>query len=117
MFTYQTMAMAGFWLRIKVIIGLSMVGISTGFRPAQHFFPSDSLGIIVLVNQNGSAVPSVVRNIVSDRMLGVAVTDWNKELKARRDKGHQTTGGRPEGEIFQQSEGDKTLPYFTGVFR
>jgi CubicO group peptidase (beta-lactamase class C family) len=57
-----------------------------GFSASASFFPSDSLGIIVLVNQNGSAVPSVVRNIVSDRMLGLAVTDWNKELKARREK-------------------------------
>jgi CubicO group peptidase (beta-lactamase class C family) len=57
-----------------------------GFSASTAFFPSDSLGIIVLVNQNGSAVPSVVRNIVSDRMLRVAVTDWNKELKERRNK-------------------------------
>lgn len=57
-----------------------------GFSASTSFFPSDSLGIIVLVNQNGSAVPGVVRNIISDRMLRVVTTDWNKELKAKRDK-------------------------------
>lgn len=57
-----------------------------GFSASTSFFPSDSLGIIVLVNQNGSAVPGVVRNIISDRMLRVSISDWNKELKGRRDK-------------------------------
>ena len=40
-----------------------------GFSASTCFFPSDSIGIIVLTNQNGSAVPSVARNIVADRML------------------------------------------------
>ncbi len=57
-----------------------------GFSANTSFFPSDSVGIVVLVNQNGSAVPSVVRNIISDRILKVKTTDWNKELKDRRDK-------------------------------
>ncbi|MBX2894121.1 MAG: serine hydrolase [Cyclobacteriaceae bacterium] len=57
-----------------------------GFSANTSFFPSDSVGIVVLVNQNGSAVPSVVRNIISDRILKVKATDWNKELKDRRDK-------------------------------
>jgi CubicO group peptidase (beta-lactamase class C family) len=57
-----------------------------GFSANTSFFPSDSVGIVVLVNQNGSSVPSVVRNIISDRMLKVKATDWNKELKERREK-------------------------------
>ena len=57
-----------------------------GFSASTSFFPSDSIGIVVLVNQNGSSVPSVVRNIITDRMLKVSATDWNKELKDRRDK-------------------------------
>ncbi len=57
-----------------------------GFSASTSFFPSDSVGIVVLVNQNGSAVPSIVRNTVADRILKVARTDWNKELKDKRDK-------------------------------
>lgn len=57
-----------------------------GFSASTSFFPSDSVGIIVLVNQNGSGVPGVVRNIMADRMLKVSITDWNNELKTRRDK-------------------------------
>lgn len=68
-----------------------------GFSASTSFFPSDSVGIVVLVNQNGSAVPSVVRNIISDRMLRVTPTDWNKELKARREKS-----------LKEQKEAEKT---------
>ncbi len=57
-----------------------------GFSASTCFFPSDSLGIVVLVNQNGSLVPSIVRNMISDRMLKVSVSDWSKELKDQADK-------------------------------
>ena len=57
-----------------------------GFSANTCFFPSDSIGIVVLTNQNGSSVPSVVRNIIADKVLGETYTDWNKELKERRDK-------------------------------
>jgi hypothetical protein len=57
-----------------------------GFSANTCFFPSDSLGIVVLVNQNGSSVPSIVRNIIADRMLGLTQNDWSKELKEAADK-------------------------------
>ncbi len=57
-----------------------------GFSANTCIFPSDSLGIIVLVNQNGSSVPSIVRNLIADRMLKVIQTDWSKELMDATDK-------------------------------
>ncbi|RYY14719.1 MAG: serine hydrolase [Chitinophagaceae bacterium] len=57
-----------------------------GFSASACFFPTDSIGIVVLSNQNGSAVPSIVRNILSDKLLNVKYTDWNSEMKANRDK-------------------------------
>ena len=47
-----------------------------GFSASTCFFPSDSIAIIVLTNQNGSAVPSIVRNTIADRMLKVKPIDW-----------------------------------------
>lgn len=47
-----------------------------GFSANTCFFPSDSIAIIVLSNQNGSAVPSIVRNTIADRMLKVKPIDW-----------------------------------------
>lgn len=57
-----------------------------GFSANVSFFPTDSIGIIVLANQNGSVIPSLARNIISDRALKVTKTDWNKTYKERSDK-------------------------------
>jgi len=57
-----------------------------GFSASTSFFPSDSIGIIVLSNQNGSAVPSIVRNLLADRMLKLKYQDWQSELKKKFDK-------------------------------
>ena len=55
-----------------------------GFSASTSFFPSDSIGIVVLVNQNGSSVPSIVRNTITDRVLGLKYFDWNADmLKAK----------------------------------
>lgn len=48
-----------------------------GFSASTGFFPSDSLGIVVLSNQNSSAVPAVARNLIADRWLGLPFIDWN----------------------------------------
>jgi CubicO group peptidase (beta-lactamase class C family) len=60
-----------------------------GFSASTCFFPSDSIGIVVLSNQDGSAVPSIVRNLISDRILGLKYHDWNSDLKHDADKGKQ----------------------------
>ena len=57
-----------------------------GFSANVAFYPSDSIGIVVLTNQNGSAVPSFVRNTVADRMLGTKRTDWAQEFISRQKK-------------------------------
>lgn len=61
-----------------------------GFSASTCFFPSDSVGIVVLTNQNGSAVTSVVRNLLADRMLKLPYFDWNTDLKRTSDKGKAT---------------------------
>ncbi len=57
-----------------------------GFSASVSFFPTDSIGIVVLVNQNGSSVPSVVRNILSDRVLKLSYKDWQTTLKSANEK-------------------------------
>jgi len=52
-----------------------------GFSASVAFFPAEEIGIVVLTNQNGSSIPSLVRNTIADRMLGTKKTDWNAQLK------------------------------------
>lgn len=48
-----------------------------GFSASTSFFPTDSIGIVVLVNQNGSPLPGIIRNAITDRMLGLGYRDWS----------------------------------------
>lgn len=57
-----------------------------GFSASVAFFPSDSIGVVVLANQNGSSVPALVRNTVADRMLKTQKTDWAKRFTERKNK-------------------------------
>lgn len=52
-----------------------------GFSASTSFFPADSIGIIVLTNQNASAVPSVLRNMIADRMLKLKYKNWSNDRK------------------------------------
>ncbi|MCW3086742.1 MAG: serine hydrolase [Sediminibacterium sp.] len=61
-----------------------------GFSASTCFFPSDSVGIVVLTNQNGSAITSIVRNLLADRMLKLPYFDWNSDVKRTSDKAKAT---------------------------
>ena len=61
-------------------------GSINGFTASTCFFPSDSIGIVVLVNQEGSAVPATVRNTVVDRVLGLKYFDWNADALSTKKK-------------------------------
>ncbi len=62
-----------------------------GFSANTCFFPSDSIGIIVLVNQHASPLPALARNIIADKLLNLGYIDWSgdrkKELAASKEMG------------------------------
>lgn len=53
-------------------------GAIDGFIASTCFFPNDSVGIIVLSNQDSRQLPTVVRRTISDRMLKLPAKNWNK---------------------------------------
>lgn len=57
-----------------------------GFSASTCFFPTDSIGIIVLTNQNASSVTSTVRNLIADRLLNIPYFDWNGDVVASNKK-------------------------------
>ena len=56
-----------------------------GFSASVAFYPADSLGIVVLVNQNGSSIPNIARNMIADRMLKLPYVNWNGQLRKEAD--------------------------------
>ena len=57
-----------------------------GFSASVAFYPSDSVGIVVLTNQNGSPVPSIVRNLISDKLFALDPIPWNADAKKKLDE-------------------------------
>lgn len=57
-----------------------------GFSASASFFPTDSLGIMILTNQNGSPLPNVVRNMIADHMLNLEPADWLGETVKRLEE-------------------------------
>ncbi|MCS6930445.1 MAG: serine hydrolase [Saprospiraceae bacterium] len=56
-------------------------GNINGFSADVCLFPTDSLAIAVFVNQNRSQVPSILRNLIADRLLGLPYCDWDAEFR------------------------------------
>jgi CubicO group peptidase (beta-lactamase class C family) len=59
-----------------------------GFTANVTYFPTDSIGIVVLANQSQSNIPQLVSSIIADRMLNLQPSDWVGEAvkKSRKSK-------------------------------
>lgn len=53
-------------------------GNVSGFSSQLVMYPTDKLGIVVLTNQHNSILPYVVADIITNRMLRLPRTEWDK---------------------------------------
>ena len=90
-----------------------------GFSASTSFFPSDSIGIVVLVNQNGSSVPSIVRNTITDRVLGLKYFDWNADMLKAKAKAKEKAKEAEKASTSNQVNNTKpshVLTEYAGVY-
>jgi hypothetical protein len=94
-------------------------GNINGFSASTCFFPSDSIGIVVLVNQNGSKVPGIVRNTIVDRVLGLKYFDWNedankaaKKAKEAADKAEKAASSNQ----VKQTKSSHSINEYVGIY-
>ena len=90
-----------------------------GFSASTSFFPSDSIGIVVLSNQNGSAVPGIVRNLIADRLLDLNRIDWNARANEAEAKARKNAATVAENATSSQVKGthpSHDLEAYTGLF-
>ncbi|HXB30621.1 MAG TPA: serine hydrolase [Puia sp.] len=90
-----------------------------GFSASTSFFPSDSIGIVVLTNQNASSIPSIVRNILADKILGLKYYDWNSYMWNNYAKMKQEEKEAESSKV--KSDKARTIPShplknYTGLF-
>ncbi|MGB0863710.1 MAG: serine hydrolase [Saprospiraceae bacterium] len=55
-----------------------------GFSANVGLLPRDNIGVVVLTNMNGTPVPSIIQNIIFDKLLGLKTIDWNERLLKNR---------------------------------
>ncbi|MCB0775190.1 MAG: serine hydrolase [Chitinophagaceae bacterium] len=90
-----------------------------GFSASTSFFPSDSIGIVVLTNQNGSPVTGIVRNMLADRLLKVSPIDWNGRANERTEKAKKSAKEAETSVISNQVKGTNpshTASEYTGIY-
>ena len=90
-----------------------------GFSASTSFFPSDSIGIVVLTNQNASSIPSIVRNILADKILGLKYYDWDSYMWNNYAKMKQEEKEAESSKV--KSDKARTIPShplknYTGLF-
>lgn len=91
-----------------------------GFSSNTSFFPSDSIGIFVSVNQNGSPLPSIIRNTIVDRLLKLKYTDWHRIQKDAADKAKAAAKDLVKKDSAQQKKGTKpshSIVDYTGTYK
>ncbi len=91
-----------------------------GFSASTSFFPSDSIGIIVLSNQNGSAIPGIVRNMLSDRLLGEKPINWNGRVNDAQEKAKKAEKESEKTKTSNRKEGTKpshAINDYTGLYQ
>ena len=60
-----------------------------GFSANVGLLPRDGIGVVILTNMNGTSVPSIIRNNVFDRFLGLEQIDWNLRFLDTQAKSKQ----------------------------
>src|SRR5581483_7193273 len=55
-----------------------------GFTADVVLFPKDGLGIVILSNMNGTALPELVSRVAADRLLNLKPNNWIDQAAARR---------------------------------
>jgi CubicO group peptidase (beta-lactamase class C family) len=91
-----------------------------GFSTSTSFFPSDSIGVFISVNQNGSPVPGIIRNTIVDRMLGLKFRDWHQLRKTDVAKAKLAEKEKMKADSTQRKWGTKpthSLIDYTGIYK
>ncbi|MFL5742423.1 MAG: serine hydrolase [Flavisolibacter sp.] len=91
-----------------------------GFSASTCFFPTDSIGIIVLSNQDGSTVPSIIRNLIADRLLGKPYFNWSDDLRNSYQKAKKESEAQEKTKTPSQIPNTKPshpLKDYEGIYR
>jgi hypothetical protein len=72
------------------------------------FYPTDSIGIVVLVNKFNATVPEMISSYLADRLLNLPYKDWNKLLLDLQKK--RSTPASPAATVKDTTKPVMALP-------
>jgi CubicO group peptidase (beta-lactamase class C family) len=75
-----------------------------GFTASVTVLPTDRIGIVVLANQNASALPALIAQHAMDRLFGGTRRDWSGEALVKRK------AGEVAGMVSQKKAGEARVP-------
>ncbi|MBD0259777.1 MAG: serine hydrolase [Cytophagales bacterium] len=89
-------------------------GNTSGFSTNVAMYPTDDLGIVVLTNQNNSLLPFVLTDLISNRMLNLDRTSWDKYPVKAGQVNHVYRKTAPAG---SGKKPEHPLKAFTGTYQ
>lgn len=90
-----------------------------GFSASATFYPADSIGVVVLSNQNGSGVPTLVDNIVADYILKLDKKDWTaryEKIKSDQKKMAAQAEQEEDAGKVKNTRPSHSLPEYAGIY-
>ena len=90
-----------------------------GFSANVSFFPADSVGIVILTNQDGSSLPTLARNAITDELLGLEKTDWEAyyiEKLGKAKEQQQKSKEEEKANTVSNTQPSHTLAEYTGKY-
>ncbi|HZP80114.1 MAG TPA: serine hydrolase [Chthonomonadaceae bacterium] len=102
--------------------GLLMVshgGGIDGFRSQIALVPQAKLGVIILANRDGNAMPEALRNSFFDQLLNLPKRDWNAlttELTAKAEEEQKKKEAEREEKRHKDTKPSRELAAYTGAY-
>ena len=85
-------------------------GNTDGMTTAMGLLPSQKLGVVVLSNMHGAALPAIVMNYIFDRQLKAPVRDLSAEALTRVATQRRRADSVAKAQLAQKSTGAPPLP-------
>jgi hypothetical protein len=94
-------------------------GAIDGFRARVHLLPQAKLGIVILTNLGGTAMPEAAANGITDLLLGLPKKDWDGYLAEQVKKTEaeaKTRLAEREAKRFKDTKPARELAAYVGAY-
>ena len=87
-----------------------------GFSALVYMQPSKDLGIVILTNMNGTAVPGVVANTIVDELLDLDERDWYNRVYGEEEEEEEKEEEEKEKFRAEDTSPTKPLTEYVGIY-